>query len=312
MKRKNLLYTIFLLMFNILSAQQDPQYTQYMYNMSVINPGYATDKTDVIDIGGIYRTQWVGAVGAPTTTSLFMHKPISSNFETGINIVKDELGENILNETTVSGDLAYVVKLNSKSKLSLGMKVGINFFNTNFNGFRLNDDPISYDPAFQNMNETFLNLGAGAFYFAEQYYLGLSVPNFLPNKQLKETKGINAIGIDELHVFLTGGYVFNLSKTLKFKPAFMSKIVNNTPLSMDITANFLFYEKFEIGGAYRYNDSFSSLVNYRISKKLRIGYAYDYTTKNLGQFNSGSHEVFIIFNLDTFGLKGYDKSPRFF
>lgn len=299
-------------MFNILSAQQDPQYTQYMYNMSVINPGYATDKTDVIDIGGMYRTQWVGAVGAPNTSSLFMHKPISENFETGINIVKDELGENVLNETTVSGDLAYVVKLNSRSKVSLGMKVGVNFFNTDFKGFRLNDDPISYDPAFQNMNQTFLNLGAGAFYFSEKYYLGLSVPNFLPNKQLKETKGINSIGIDELHVFLTGGYVFNLSEKLKFKPAFMTKIVNNTPLSIDITANFLFYEKFEIGGAYRYSESFSSLVNYRISNKLRIGYAYDYTTKNLGQFNSGSHEVFVIFNLDTFGVKGYDKSPRFF
>lgn len=312
MKKTNLLYAIFLLTFGISFAQQDPQYTQYMYNMSVINPGYATDKLGVIDIGGIYRTQWVGAVGAPTTASLFFHTPISKNIETGINIVKDELGENVLNETTVSADLAYVVKLNKTAKLSLGFKAGVNFFNTDFNGFRLNDDAISSDPAFQNINETFFNLGAGAFYFTDKYYLGLSVPNFLPNKHLKETSGENAIGIDELHFFFTGGYVFNLSESIKFKPAFMTKMASNAPLSADLTANFLFYDKFEIGAAHRFDDSFSGLVNYRINNQLRIGYAYDHTTNNLGQFNSGSHEIFVIFNLDTFGLKGYDKSPRFF
>ena len=106
MKRTNLLYAIFLLSFGISFAQQDAQYTQYMYNMSVINPGYATDKLGAIDIGGIYRTQWVGAVGAPTTSSLFFHTPLTENIETGINIVKDELGENVLNETTISADLA--------------------------------------------------------------------------------------------------------------------------------------------------------------------------------------------------------------
>lgn len=312
MKRTNLLYAIFLLSFGISFAQQDAQYTQYMYNMSVINPGYATDKLGAIDIGGIYRTQWVGAVGAPTTSSLFFHTPLTENIETGINIVKDELGENVLNETTISADLAYVVKINYTTKLSLGIKTGLNFFNTDFRGFRLNDDPISSDPAFQNLNQTFFNLGAGGFFFTKKFYLGVSVPNFLPNKHLKESSGINAIGIDELHVFLSGGYVFNLSENLKFKPAFMAKMIKNTPLSTDITANFLFFEKFEIGGAHRFNDSFSGLVNYRISNQLRIGYAYDHTTNNLGQFNSGSHEIMVLFNLDTFGLKGYDKSPRFF
>ena len=92
----------------------------------------------------------------------------------------------------------------------------------------------------------------------------------------------------------------------------MTKMVNNTPMSTDITANFLFFEKFEIGAAHRFKDSFSGLVNYRISNQLRIGYAYDHTTNNLGQFNSGSHEILVLFNLDTFGSKGYDKSPRFF
>lgn len=312
MKKTNLLYAVFLLAFASSYAQQDPQFTQYMYNMSVINPGYATNELGIIDIGGIYRTQWVGAVGAPTTASLFFHTPISEKFETGLNIVKDELGEGVLNETTISGDIAYVAKLSNSAKLSVGFKAGINFFNTDFDGFQLNDDATSSDPAFQNMNETFFNLGAGAFYFTDKYYLGLSVPNFLPNKHLKEANGVNAIGIDELHFFFTGGYVFNLTDNIKFKPAFMAKIVSNSPLSADLTANFLFYDKFEIGAAHRFDDSFSGLVNYKITPQLRIGYAYDHTVNNLGQFNSGSHEIIVIFNLDTFGLKGYDKSPRFF
>ncbi|WP_445457911.1 PorP/SprF family type IX secretion system membrane protein [Flavobacterium sp. HNIBRBA15423] len=312
MKKFNYIYGIILLACSISFAQQDPQYTQYMYNMSVINPGYATDNLGVINFGGIYRAQWVGATGAPTTSSLFVHAPLSEKLESGFNVVKDELGDDVLNETTLTADLAYKVSLSEKATLSIGLKAGVNFFNTNFNGFQLNDDDIGIDNAFQNLNETFLNVGAGAFFFTENYYLGLSVPNFLPNKQLKEASGITAIGIDELHFFFTGGYVFNLSDNVKFKPAFITKLVQNAPLSADITANFMFFEKFEIGAAHRIDDSFSGLVNYRITPQLRVGYAYDHTINNLGQFNSGSHEIILLFDLDTFGNKGYDKSPRFF
>jgi len=312
MKKFNYIYGIILLACGISLAQQDPQFTQYMYNMSVINPGYATDDLGVINFGGIYRAQWVGATGAPTTSSLFVHAPLSEKLESGLNVVKDELGDDVLNETTLTADLAYKVSLSEKATLSIGLKAGVNFFNTNFNGFQLNDDDIGIDYAFQNLNETFLNVGAGAFFFTENYYLGLSVPNFLPNKQLKEASGITAIGIDELHFFFTGGYVFNLSDNVKFKPAFITKLVQNAPLSADITANFMFFEKFEIGAAHRIDDSFSGLVNYRITPQLRVGYAYDHTINNLGQFNSGSHEIILLFDLDTFGNKGYDKSPRFF
>lgn len=312
MRKINYIFGIILLVFCKSFAQQDPQFTQYMYNMSVINPGYATDDLGTINFGGIYRTQWVKATGAPTTSSLFVHTPLSEKIETGLNVIKDELGEDVLNETTINADFSYKVNLNTNAKLALGFKVGANFFTTNFNGFQLNDDDISSDPAFQNLNQTFLNLGAGAFYFTDNYYLGLSVPNFLPNKQLKEANGVQAIGIDELHFFFTGGYVFKLSDNIKFKPAFMTKIVKNSPLSADITANFMFFDKFEIGASHRFDDSFSGLANYRIMPQLRIGYAYDHTISNLGSFNSGSHEIIILFDLDTFGNRGYDKSPRFF
>jgi type IX secretion system PorP/SprF family membrane protein len=311
MTKKIYIYIVLLISISMY-GQQDAQFTQYMYNMSVINPGYATDNVGTYNFGGIYRAQWVGSEGAPSTGTLFAHAPINDHFETGLNIVHDAIGEGVVNETTVSGDLAYRVKLNNNAKLSVGFKAGINLFNTNFNGFRLNDDDISSDPSFQNISQSYFNLGAGAFYFTDKYYVGLSVPNFMPNKQLKENSGISAIGVDETHLFLTGGYVFNITNNIKFKPAFMTKIVKDAPLSADITANFLFNDKFEIGVAHRLDDSFSGLVNYRINKELRVGYAYDHTISNLGQFNSGSHEIMVLYDLNIFSKKGYDKSPRFF
>jgi type IX secretion system PorP/SprF family membrane protein len=283
-----------------------------MYNMSVINPGYATDNLGVYNFGGIFRAQWVAANGSPNTASMFGHTTINENMETGLNIVHDAIGDGILNETNISGDLSYKIRLNYTSKLSVGIKAGANLFNTNFNGFRLNDEAIGVDNSFQNISEINFNIGAGLFYFTDNYYLGLSVPNFLANKQLKENSGINTIGVDEVHYFLTGGYVFDLNKNVKFKPAFMTKIVKDAPLSADLTANFLFNNKIEVGVSHRFNDSFSGLVNYKLSNGLRLGYAYDHTITNLGQFNSGSHELMLLFDLDTFGKKGYEKSPRFF
>lgn len=298
-------------------AQQDAQFTQYMYNMSVINPAYATSKMGVLNLGGIYRTQWVGAEGAPKTGSFFAHTPIKDNMEIGLSFTNDQIGEGIVNENTIAADYAYILTLNEKVKLSFGVKVGVNLFNTDFSGLILPDGTVvgsnSLDPAFNNLNQSFLNLGSGAFLYSDNYYLGLSVPNFLPNKHLKGEDGVSAIGTDEMHFFLTGGYVWDISDKLKFKPATMVKAVQGAPLSFDITANFLINNRFEAGAAYRFDDSISGLVGFRVTPTLRIGYAYDYTLTNLGDYNSGSHEVFLLFDLGLENLsKGYEKSPRFF
>ncbi|MEG1228894.1 MAG: PorP/SprF family type IX secretion system membrane protein, partial [Flavobacterium sp.] len=123
--------------------------------------------------------------------------------------------------------------------------------------------------------------------------------------------GINAFGSEAIHTFLTAGYVFQVNDRLKLKPAFMSKFVVGAPITLDITANVLYNEKFELGAAYRIDDSVSALFNINVTPSLRVGYAYDYTLSNLGQFNSGTHEIMLLFDLDLLG-KGYDKSPRFF
>lgn len=291
-------------------AQQDPQYTQYMYNMSVINPAYATADEETINVGALYRSQWVGSVGAPSTGSLFVHWPITSRIESGLSVVNDQIGD-VVNQTNVNADFAYVLPMGQNAKLSLGLKAGATFFSTNFNGFVYSDDLP--DPAFANsLSRTFPNVGVGAFYFGPNYYVGLSAPNLLRSKHLENDSGIVANGVEEIHYFLTGGYVFNLNETLKLKPAFMTKAVSGAPISIDLTANVLFNNVFEIGLGYRLDDSFSGLANFRVGPSMRIGYAYDHTISNLGKFNSGSHELMLLFDIDKLGRKGYDKSPRFF
>ncbi|HMK06319.1 MAG TPA: type IX secretion system membrane protein PorP/SprF, partial [Flavobacterium sp.] len=199
------------------------------------------------------------------------------------------------------------------SKLSFGVKGGITLFDVSFNNFKYTDEQA--DPAFaNNINKNFPNVGAGTFFFSDNYYLGFSVPNLLTTKHIDRQDGIQSTGVEAIHYFFTGGYVFDLNPNLKFKPAFMAKGVSGSPLSMDLTGNFLINNRFELGAGYRWDDSVSGLVNFYVTPSLRIGYSYDYTLSNLGQYNSGTHEIFLLFDLDMSRLssKGFDKSPRFF
>lgn len=310
---KHILFATALLVAIGVKAQQDPQYTHYMYNMSVVNPAYATAADGVINVGGLYRTQWVGAVGAPKTVNVFGHTPVGKRLEAGLSIVSDEIGD-VVKENNVYVDLAYVIPTGTSTKLSFGVKAGATFFDADFNGFQYTD--TAPDPAFaENIHQFFPNIGAGAFFFGEQFYLGLSAPNFLRTKHLEHQNAISTIGVEEIHYFFTGGYVFNVGDRMKLKPAFMTKAVSGAPMSLDVTANMLYNNFIEFGVGYRLDDSVSGLVNVYVTQQLRIGYSYDYTLTNLGNFNSGTHEIFLLYDIggENAGKgKGYDKSPRFF
>lgn len=295
-------------------AQQDPQFTHYMYNMSVINPAYATDAEGVINLGGLYRTQWVGAVGAPKTATFFAHTPVAKRLEVGISFINDNVGD-VVKENNIYADVAYVIPLGEKNKLSFGVKGGVTLFNTDFTGFQYTDE--AFDAAFgQNISRTLPNVGAGTYFFGENYYLGFSVPNLLTTKHLERRNGIQTTGVEAIHYFFTGGYVFDLSPSLRFKPAFMAKAVSGAPMAFDVTTNFLINERVELGAGYRFDDSVAGLVGFYITPTLRVGYSYDYTLTNMGNYNSGTHEIFLLFDIDRNkignGGKGYDKSPRFF
>ncbi|SEO78388.1 type IX secretion system membrane protein, PorP/SprF family [Flavobacterium sp. CF108] len=308
--KKIILYITFFFYITSVSAQQDPEYTHYMYNMSVVNPAYATGVPAMMNFGGLYRTQWVGAVGAPKTFTFFGHTAISDKVEAGFSFISDDIGDGAKKENNIYADFAYVLKLGGKNKLSLGLKAGLSSMQTNFNGFKFNDPAT--DMAFaENINATKPNIGVGAYYFRDNLYVGLSVPNLLKTKYIEEKSGVNAFGAENIHTFLTAGYVFQVNDMWKVKPAFMTKFVKGAPISIDLTANVLYNEKFELGAAYRIDDSVSALFNFNVTPTLRVGYAYDYTLTNLGQFNSGTHEIMLLFDLDLLG-KGFDKSPRFF
>ncbi|TXE18769.1 type IX secretion system membrane protein PorP/SprF [Psychroserpens burtonensis] len=312
MTKKLITYSIkiILLFVGVLGySQQDAQYTHYMYNMSVINPGYATDDLDLINLGLLHRAQWVGSVGGPTTSSFFAHTSLGNKIEGGISAVHDQIGD-VVKETNLFADFAYAIPFSENTKLSFGVKAGATFFSTNFNGFVYSDDLP--DPAFaNNLSKTYPNIGVGAFYFGKQFYLGFSAPNLLESEHLDNDSGIVTSRKEETHLFFTAGYVYNINEKIKLKPAMMTKAVSGSPLSLDLTTNVLINDVFEIGVGYRFDDSISGLVNFRVIDSLRIGYAYDYTLSNLGNFNTGSHEIILLFDIGKPG-NGYDKSPRFF
>jgi len=291
-------------------AQQESQYTQYMYNTLSFNPAYAGQR-DVLSVVGLHRSQWVGLDGAPRTQTLTLHSPIgmSEKIGLGLSIVNDEIGPT--HETNFDLAFSYKLQLSENNYLSFGLKAGGHLLDVALT--ELNAQ-TSGDVLLQNdiINRFSPNFGVGLYLrHADKWYLGLSVPNFL------ETKHFDSASISEakerMHFYLMGGYVFDLSDTVKFKPAVLVKAVKGAPLSADITGNFLLFDKLTLGAAYRWDAAFSGLAGFQISDKLMIGFAYDRETTDLGntQFNDGSYEVFLRFEL--FNNKiGRLVSPRFF
>ncbi|WP_298893903.1 type IX secretion system membrane protein PorP/SprF [uncultured Psychroserpens sp.] len=283
-------------------GQQDPQYTQYMYNMNVINPAYAGSKEN-LSFGLLYRTQWTGIDGAPKTGTFFGHLPVGDKVGLGLSVISDEVGP--IKETNVYADFSYTLQLGGVHRLAFGVKAGATFHDIGLAGIDLIDPN---DPFFQNINTTTPNIGAGAFYYSDNYYLALSVPNILNSVHL-DANG-NKLGSEEAHYFLTGGYVFQLSPNAKLKPSFLVKSAFSAPTSFDVNLNALFYEKFEIGASYRLDDSFSGLVNFAITPSLRIGYAYDNVTSDIRRYAPASHEFMLLFDLNF--PKKVSRSPRYF
>ena len=297
---------IFALMLTCYSgfAQQDSQYTQYMYNTININPAYAGSR-GVMSVFGLHRTQWVGLDGAPTTNTFSLNTPISnSNLGVGFSLVNDRIGPT--SDNTISADISYTIPMNEVYKLSFGVKASGNIFNLDTDKL---DPAQANDPNLQNFNNEFSpNFGAGVYLHSDKLYLGLSVPNFLQDSKYNDNEV--AVFQERMNFYFIGGYVFDVSPSIKFKPAVLTKMVTGSPLQVDASANFLFFDKFMLGGAYRWDAAVSVLAGFQVTDGLFIGYSYDMETTNLRRYNSGSHEVFLRFEL--FNKVSKMVSPRFF
>ncbi|CAM2943127.1 type IX secretion system membrane protein, PorP/SprF family [Flavobacterium succinicans] len=285
-------------------GQQDAQFTQYMYNTININPAYAGSR-GAMSIFALHRTQWVGLDGAPTTNTASINTPINnSNLGLGLTFINDKIGPT--NENTISADLSYSIQTSANFKLSFGMKATANLFNLNVNKLNPSDQG---DAQFQNLRNVFTpNIGAGIYYHSDKAYIGLSVPNFIETKRYDDNDV--AIYKEKINYYLIGGYVFDLSNSIKFKPAFLTKLVEGAPLQVDVSANFMFAEKLVLGVAYRWSAAMSAMVGFQISDGMYLGYGYDLETTNLENYNSGSHEIFLRYEI--FKNNGKITTPRFF
>jgi type IX secretion system PorP/SprF family membrane protein len=289
------------------TAQQDPHYTQYMYNMNVMNPAYAGSK-EGLSGGVLYRKQWVDIEDAPSTGTFFIHAPVGRNVGLGISVVNDKIGP--VEETNAYADFSYTLHLGGQSRLAFGIKAGATFHKIDFNTIYPTLPDVG-DGVFagSNPSETLLNVGAGVFYYTDDYYVALSVPNMLKGKYL-DFNG-NSYGSEALHYFLTAGYVFHLGDNVKLKPSAMVKSSFDAPTSYDISANVMLYDRLELGASYRVQDSFGAMINFAIVPGvLRIGYAYDYIVSDLDVTTSASHEFMLLF--DIVSSKKVSRSPRYF
>lgn len=289
-----------------LFGQQDAQYTQYMYNTVSVNPGYAGSRGHM-SVAALYRTQWVGLDGAPTTQTLNLHSPIGyRGVGLGFSVVNDQIGPT--SETNFDIDFSYTIYTSREGRLSFGLKAGANLLDVRFS--ELNQFAPDQILESDIDNRFSPNFGAGVYYHTNNFYAGLSVPRFLETAHFDESSLSSAR--ERMNFYFITGYVWDLNPFLKFKPALLTKLVQGAPLQVDVSANFMLNEKFIVGAAYRWDAAVSGMLGFNISDGFLIGLAYDRETTELGSaaFNDGSFEI--ILRYDFIKNKGSIRSPRFF
>ena len=297
---------------NVCFSQQDAQYTQYMYNTQIINPGYIGSK-NALGFGLLYRTQWAGFDGAPNTGTFTFNTPLGllKRNVIGLSIINDRIGPS--NETGITLDYAYSLLLSGNSRISFGIKGGLSILDVDYTKLNIYDEN---DWQFaENIDKKVQpQIGAGIYYNDDKLYLGLSVPNFFNSKHYNANNTNNSnedtIAIERLHYFFIAGYVFDINESIRFKPATMLKWVNGSPLQVDVSANFLFNNKFTLGASYRWDAAISAMAGFQISEQFFLGVGYDFQTTDIQDHSNGSYEFFLKFDL--FNNPERILTPRFF
>lgn len=294
-------------------AQQDPMYSQYMFNMQAINPAYV-GSWQTLGFTALARQQWVGLDGAPQTYSFSMQLPFENErFAAGLNLISDKVG--MEKRFYLFGDYSYFVKLAERTNLRLGLKAGFTNYTNDLNQYTTSSSGEP-DPLFIGViNEKFMpNFGIGAYLDGTNYFVSLSVPKVI-NNDFKSNYENYSVQSEIRHYFLSAGMIFAIDENLKFKPTMLTKASFSsefgTPLQFDLSANFLFKEKFWLGGTYRFEESFGMIAQFIFNKKLRLGYAYDISTNNLRNYNNGSHELMVSYQVNL-SNKINVVSPRYF
>jgi type IX secretion system PorP/SprF family membrane protein len=306
---KKSIILIFVVLFNITSkAQQDPMISQYMFNGLFLNPAYSGSHKYVTS-SLLHRTQWVDFSGAPKTSLLAIDGLIpskSENMGLGLIITHDRIGAT--EQTDIYANYAYQIKL-KKGKLAFGIKAGASnyvFKSDNVTVWDQNDE------VFTGRRTAWLpKFGFGAYYFAEKWYAGLSIPTLMAYDANRNFNfDVNEGSFLNRHYYAYGGYVFKLNEQLKLKPSTLLKYLPAAPLEADINLNLLYKDQFWIGVSYRSQDAVVFMVEYQTNSRFRVGYAFDLTTTKIRKYSSGTHEIMIGYDFGKDLIKV--KTPRYF
>jgi len=322
MIKKITFFVVLIAGMQLASAQQKPQYTQYVFNNLLLNPA-VTGIENYTDIKLGYRSQWTGLQGAPVTSYLTIDAPIGNNFiqgdatafpaEGGENpssrlytqnymaaephhgigfmIVSDQAGP--ITTTNIDATYAYHLGLTDRLNLAVGVAAGVNHISLNTSEITL-ETPL--DPAIANGNNSQWtpDLSTGIWLYSSNYYFGASVQQLLPANLYFSTDH-NSFDQSKTvpQYFVTGGIKLFLTDDITLLPTFLIKEINPVPLTFDINAKISFKDKLWIGASYRHGDSFGVLAGINISSFINIGYSYDITTSALNTVSNGTHEIVI-------------------
>ena len=285
-------------------SQQEPLYTQYYNNFSLINPAYSGSNGHLTATLNA-RSQWAGEAGSPETQTFSLHGAMGKNVGLGLSIVHDKVF--IWNNTEVFADFSYSLELSETSTISFGLKAGGSFLNVNLQELGITDDSALNE----DIHKFNPNLGAGVLYYTNKLYASLSTVNILETKYYDEHSS-TATASDNMVIYLSAGYVIDLGADLKFRPSFLIRTVSGSPLSKDVSASFLWNNKLELAISHRFDESISGLFQVRINENVKLGYSYDSLTNNLGNYNNGSHEISLVFDMGLTGKHADKKKMPFY
>lgn len=288
-------------------AQQQPMFTQYMFNGLVLNPAYSGSQ-ESLTLTTSFRKQWTGIPGSPQTTVFSGHSPIKlTRSAAGMVIMHDRVG--VTNQYMVYGTYAYHIPVSANAKVAVGGQAGATFYQADLTDLTIVTNDNQPDDAFaQNENRVLPNLGIGVYYYSKRSYVGLSLPTIV-NSKMNNADAVMKARQDR-HYFLSAGHVFDLNPDLKLKPSVLLKWMENGPFQYDVNANLLIKEVLWVGFSYRMKDSVDGLLEWLINDQLSLGYSYGYPVNGLGSLQSGTHEF--VLNYRIHKSKHIVLSPRYF
>ena len=301
------LLTVFLLVLSFSAfGQQDPLFSQYMFNKLLVNPAYAGSRENLsIDI--LDRYQWVGIEGAPNTITLAAHSLLESQkVGLGLYVFRDELGPTI--NQGIMGTYAYRIQTR-RGWFSFGLQGGIKYFNFDWNAIRTREPDYMFYP--QDVEKITPDVNLGIYYQTPRFFAGLSSKQLLENEYgVGVIDGNTTFSKLARHYYAMTGFAIPLTEKIILRPSMLGKFVRNAPLQMDFNASFLLGDIFWVGASFRTEKAIAFLTEFRVTNFMRVGYSFDLYLNELQLHNKGSHEFRLGFDINL--RKSRMKTPRYF